>query len=433
MWMGPRLLAGGLVLAFVTAGIGVQGTGQVGHGASIDPSTWAPTRAGVFFFDRSNVGSGSSADFARRESEFGRKFDGHLYYLPADVTRSDLADARWSLAVDRVPFVILSWSTGNNPNTIIPQIAAGKYDSRIGGFAKAVKAELSPYGRILIRPFWEFNFTGSEWNDVHYGGKSHEFIAAWRRFVNIFRSYNVGNVKWLWNPIRVGGNQAQDPVPYYPGSSYVDWIGIDAYPKNQWLTLQQLATTSGGASGFDWYDTFKSYGKPLMFGEVGILPANMYGGGAPTRATWWADALSELRTQLPAVRAIEYFDSSTGHNWTFNAPGTVSGDSGANALAAARDFASSCFANVLSSTCAIKHRQHRQHRTHRKHHSPSPTASPSPSPSPTASHSQLPLSSSPTRRSPLPAVLIVLAVVLLVVGSALVYLRSSRRRHIPRH
>src|SRR6266480_5573156 len=35
----------------------------------------------------------------RTEAEFGRKFDGHLYYLPADVTSADLADARWSLAV----------------------------------------------------------------------------------------------------------------------------------------------------------------------------------------------------------------------------------------------------------------------------------------------------------------------------------------------
>ena len=54
-------------------------------------------------------------------------------------------------------------------NTILPSIAAGKYDSEITGFANAVESQLSPYGHILIRPFWEFNFTGSEWNDVHYG------------------------------------------------------------------------------------------------------------------------------------------------------------------------------------------------------------------------------------------------------------------------
>jgi Glycosyl hydrolase family 26 len=428
MWPGRRLLALGLAAAFAAAGLVVPTAALASPAASINPSTWAPAGPGVYFFDRSGTGGGSPSDFSTVESQFGRKFDGHLYYLPAQVSSSDLADAHWSLAVDHVPFVVLSWSTGNNPNSIIPDIAAGKYDSDINGFANAVKAELSPYGRILIRPFWEFNFTGSEWNDTHYGGNASEFIAAWRRFVDIFRRDNVSNVKWLWNPIRVGGNQAQDPLPYYPGSSYVDWIGIDAYPKNTWLTLDQLATTSGGTSNFDWYDTFKSYGKPLMFGEVGILPANLYGGGAPTRATWWNDALSELQNQLPAVKAIEYFDSSTGHNWTFNAPGSAPGDSGADALAAARQFASSCFADVLSSACAAHPRHHHHH-----HHKASPSASPSPSPSPTASRSHPPVSAPASNQSPLGAVLIILAIVAVIAGTVVVYLKLFRRTHIPRH
>jgi hypothetical protein len=418
-----RLLATGLVAAFLTTGTGAYAAGLGGHGAaSINLSTWAPARAGVYFFDRSAVGNGSPADFSRREAQFGRKFDGHLYYVPADVTPADLADAHWSLAIDRVPFVTLSWATGNNPNTIIPDIVAGKYDRDINSFASAVKAELSPYGRILIRPFWEFNFTGSEWNDVHYGGSPNEFIAAWRHFVNIFRSDNVGNVKWLWNPIRVGGSQAQDPVPYYPGSSYVDWIGIDAYPKNTWLTLQQLATTSGGGSGFDWYDTFKSYGKPLMFGEVGIMPANLYGAGTPTRATWWQDALSELKNQLPAVRAIEYFDSSTGHDWMYDAPGTFPGDSGAEALAAATGFASHCYMDVLSAACAGRP-------SPRPSHSRSPSASPSPSPSPSASPSSSPLSAPVSHRPPLGVALIVIGVVLAIGGAVSIFLyRRFRTR-----
>jgi glycosyl hydrolase family 26 len=359
------------VSVFFTVGLNVQAAEAGGH-ASINPATWAPTTAGAYFFDRSNPDL--PANYVRRESEFGRKFDGHLYYLPANVTQGDLAGAHWSLAVDHVPFVVLSWATGNNPNTIIPGIAAGRYNSDIISFAKAVKAQLSPYGHVLIRPFWEFNYTGSEWNDVHYGHNPKIFIAAWRHFVNIFRSNGVYNVKWLWNPIRVASSQSQNPVPYYPGSSYVDWIGIDAYPKNIWMTLQQLATTSRGGSNFDWYDTFKRYGKPLMFGEVGILPANRYPGGAPSRATWWYDALSELRNRLTAVRAIEYFDSSTNFNWKYDAPGTRAGDSGAQALQAARTVTRNCYLDVLSASCGgITSR------------TPTPTPTPTPAPSPTSS------------------------------------------------
>ena len=104
-----RLLAAALAVAFITAGADAHAAGAGAHAAglggqaaaSIDVSTWAPARAGVYFFDRSSLGGGATADFARRESQFGRKFDGHLDYVPADVTPGDLADAHWSLAVDR--------------------------------------------------------------------------------------------------------------------------------------------------------------------------------------------------------------------------------------------------------------------------------------------------------------------------------------------
>ncbi len=344
-----------------------------------------------------------------------------MYYLPTYVSRADLAGPHWSLATDHVPFVILSWSTGNNPNTIIPGIAAGKYDSEIASFADAVRSQLSPYGRTLIRPFWEFNFTGSEWNDIHYGNNPAVFIAAWRHFVNIFRAHHVANVKWLWNPIRIGGSQAQDPVSYYPGGSYVDWIGIDAYPKNKWLTLQQLATTSGGHSGFNWYQTFSTYGKPLMFGEVGILPASSYGSGAPTRATWWEDALSELRHGLTRVKAIEYFDSDTAYDWRYDGSGAAPGDSGVAALAAARAVARSCYLDSLARAC--------QHRTRRAKasHSRSPSPSP-PTPAPSVSPRHTPHLSAPAAGpSPLSVAAIAAGIAAAIAGAVLAYRRFSRK------
>ena len=56
-----RLLAAGLAVAFITVGTGVHAAdagahaaGLGGHAAaSINLSTWAPARAGVYFFDRS--------------------------------------------------------------------------------------------------------------------------------------------------------------------------------------------------------------------------------------------------------------------------------------------------------------------------------------------------------------------------------------------
>ncbi len=422
VWIPYRQLAVGLVLAFASTGMTSHSTIRRQPAAtSINAATWAPAGRGTYFFDRSAPRPSEPSDFVSRESQFGRKFDGHMYYLPAHVTGADLAGPHWSLASDHVPFVVLSWATGNNPGTIIPAIAAGKYDKEITGFANAVKTQLSPYGHILIRPFWEFNFTGSEWNDVHYGNNPTTFIAAWRRFVNIFRVHDVTNVKWLWNPIRIGGSQAQDPVPYYPGNSYVDWIGIDAYPKNRWLTLQQLVTTSGGSSNFDWYQTFSGYGKPLMVGEVGILPATAYSGGVPTRATWWMDALSELRHSITRIRAIEYFDSDTSYDWRYDAPGTAPGDSGTEALDAARMVARSCYLNVFYRTCSRP--------THRPKHSRKPKP-PSATPSALRSASPRPsphLSAPAGGPSPLGVAAIAVVAVLAAIGAVLTYRRFGRR------
>jgi hypothetical protein len=422
VWIPYRQLAAGLVLIFASTGMTNHSTIRRESAAtSINAATWAPLGRGAYFFDRSAPRPSEPSDFASREAQFRRKFDGHMYYLPAHVTSADLADAHWSLASDHVPFVVLSWATGNNPGTIIPDIAAGKYDTEITDFAYAVKAQLSPYGHILIRPFWEFNFTGGEWNDIHYKDNPATFISAWHHFINIFRADHVGNVKWLWNPIRIGGSQAQNPVPYYPGNSYVDWIGIDAYPKNRWLTLQQLVTTSGGSSNFDWYQTFSGYDKPLMVGEVGILPATAYGGHAPARATWWMDALSELRHSLTQIRAIEYFDSDTSYDWRYDAPGTAPGDSGAEALDAARAVARSCYLNVFSRTCS---RPTPRPKPSHKSKPPSPTPSARESASPRSS----PHLSAPTGGpSPLDVAAIAVVAALATIGAVFMYRRFGRK------
>ncbi|HET9124948.1 MAG TPA: glycosyl hydrolase [Solirubrobacteraceae bacterium] len=334
----------GLTLVLLLIG---QGSGRA---ETINPVTWAPSGSGAYFFDRSNQTGNQIRDFSARERLFGRKFDGHLYYLEhCDVTRSMLNGPHWSLVRDRVPFVVLSWCGGHNPDSIIPQIAAGRLDKAINDFAASVKARLASHGHVFIRPFWEFNYTGSEWSDIHYGGNPQTFIAAWRRVVDLFRRHGLSDrrVKFIWSPNRTGG-QSQNPVPYYPGSRYVDWIGIDAYPKHRFLTLQQLVTTGGG---FDWYARFRSYGKPLMVSETGIRPTGAYGSGAPTRAQWWADLVSELRGPLRAIKAVEYFDSSPGVDWGYTAPDSTPGDGSAQAFAAARAAAHSCVLDVLAARC----------------------------------------------------------------------------------
>jgi hypothetical protein len=258
-----------------------------------------------------------------------------------------LSDAEALIDADGTPYVILTWAAGPLPPTVIPGIAAGRYDARFATLAEFMKAR--PTSTFILRLFWEFNYTGSVFNDTHYGGSPAQFVAAWRRVVGIFRAKQTPNVLFDWNPIRVASKASQDPLPYYPGNHFVDVIGTDAYPKNVQLSCYQLATT--GWDGSNWYAEFsaKKYRKPLLFGEIGIQSTNHYPAPSIDRSAWWRQCLADLR-ELPAIRAFEYFDSQetpTKPNWRTDAPGTLAGDSGAQAFRSYRAFANSPYLNPL--------------------------------------------------------------------------------------
>jgi Glycosyl hydrolase family 26 len=335
-----------LAILAVVAIAGVIGAAILSSGAPTKHRQPAFPARGVVLFGRVNLPGNATElhDFQLREAQLGRRFDGFMTYVAAS---GPVSDARSVIQTDHPPYVILSWATGPLPPTVIDGVAAGRYDSRFATLADFIKAR--PTTTFIVRLFWEFNYTGSVWNDTHYGGSPQPFIAAWRRVVRIFRAKRVLNVLFDWNPIRVASSASQDPRPYYPGNHFVDVIGTDAYPKNVQLSCYQLATT--GVNGSNWYAEYsaKKYGKPLMFGEIGIQSTDHYAPPRIDRSAWWRQCLTDLR-KLPAIRAFEYFDSQESPakpNWRVDAPGTLRGDSGAQALHAYRAFANNPYLNPV--------------------------------------------------------------------------------------
>jgi mannan endo-1,4-beta-mannosidase len=115
-------------------------------------------------------------------------------------------------------------------------IAAGRYDAYLRSYAAAVKA----FGGRVILSF------GHEMNAWWYGwGYRHTspavFIAAWRHIVTVFRHQGASNVIWLWT-VNVIDHHARilSPGPWWPGSSYVTWVGIDGYYSKPSLTFAPL-------------------------------------------------------------------------------------------------------------------------------------------------------------------------------------------------
>lgn len=123
-----------------------------------------------------------------------------------------------------VPFVQIEPSDVN-----IAAISHGAFDTYLETFA----TEVASYGArtnqgVIIGFGHEMNGSWYPWGYGHLAPAV--FVAAWRHIVTIFRQQGADNVTWLWT-VNVIAKQVgiQDPSRWWPGNSYVTWVGIDGY------------------------------------------------------------------------------------------------------------------------------------------------------------------------------------------------------------
>ena len=112
-------------------------------------------------------------------------------------------------------------------NVSLRSISTGQYDSYLSTYAAAVKA----FGAEVIFSFGhEMNGNWYSWG--YQKTPARVFVAAWRHIVNVFNAMGARNVKWLWTVNVINKDvhtPIPDPTPWWPGSSYVTWVGIDGY------------------------------------------------------------------------------------------------------------------------------------------------------------------------------------------------------------
>lgn len=113
-----------------------------------------------------------------------------------------------------------------NPGKVtMKEVASGQEDAYIRYYARAVRA----FGKPVIIGFAaEMNGTWDSWGRGHIPPV--QWIAAWRHFVTVFRQQGARNVIWLWTINAMNLNAtSSSPQPWWPGDSYVTWVGIDGY------------------------------------------------------------------------------------------------------------------------------------------------------------------------------------------------------------
>jgi mannan endo-1,4-beta-mannosidase len=179
-------------------------------------------------------------------------------------------------------------------NVSVAAIAAGKYDGYLSAYAEAVRAYRHP---VILSFGHEMNGNWYRWGYTNTSPAV--FVKAWRHIVTLFRALEARNVTWLWTVNIINNAQGTKKIPppdqWWPGSSYVTWVGIDGYYlKSSWkfaplfgptiTAVKQLAPTT-----------------PILIAETGAVPAS----GQPAKI---ADLFAGIR--LYGLLGFVWFDAT---------------------------------------------------------------------------------------------------------------------------
>jgi hypothetical protein len=198
----------------------------------------------------------TKSEVLSRERLLGRRYaiDAHVaaYRLAGRGPARGMTDElRWDAPDGRIP--MLSFDGPTRPFPGLRQIAGGAEDGAIRAWARALKNVGTP---LFLRPWWEMNtdwfaWAGERGSTPGTADGPASYVRAWRRMHDIFRREGARNVVWVWSP-NVTDASAQGTAyhwtAYYPGNSYVDWVGIDGYNwgGSYW---KSFAKRFGGANG----------------------------------------------------------------------------------------------------------------------------------------------------------------------------------------
>jgi hypothetical protein len=140
-------------------------------------------------------------------------------------------------------FAATAWSHGTytfvqlQPAVPLETIVRGWSDAYLRSYAAAVKA----FGHPVILSFaHEMNGGWYPWGAGHV--KPAVFIAAWRHVVQVFRAEGATNVTWVWtvNAVNAVNAAGSPPSQWWPGSAWVNWVGVDGYYYRAADTFQSV-------------------------------------------------------------------------------------------------------------------------------------------------------------------------------------------------
>jgi hypothetical protein len=279
-------------LVFAAAMVTFVGAPTVGEAAGV--TAGGPSHLGVYLGYQSPEGV----------SSFGRTV-GERPRFAMDFLNGD----SWSALVSTAPSYMAAWkksgltmiwgipilptapsggssAVASDSTYSLQQGATGAYNSYFRKLAKDMVA--GGEAKSIIRLGWEFN---GDWFPWSAAGQAAAFVGYWRQIVDTMRSVPGQKFTFEWNPT-VGVTKAGNLVDDYPGSAYVDYVGLDVYDQ-QWgyygaegcegvaCQKDEFHRILTERDGLNWLAKFATHeGKPIVLPEWGLgafNPTNLSG------------------------------------------------------------------------------------------------------------------------------------------------------------
>jgi hypothetical protein len=236
----------------------------------------------------------ATTDAANFESQVGHKMN--LQAIFVDLNNGSTFPSEFAPTVsNQGKTLIIFWEPYN---VSLDSIIAGNLDNYIKQFAVDAKTY---GGQVILAPLHEMNGDWDPWGGTIGTNTPAKVIATWQRIHDLFSG--VSNVKfgWVVNNESVPDTAANQLENYYPGASYVDYVGVDGFNfGSPWQSFSELFDNA--------LSRLKIYNKPVYIFSF----ASADGSNKPA---WIADALTIQLPKHPEVKGWVWFNQNKEQNW----------------------------------------------------------------------------------------------------------------------